>query len=51
MKDKEKEIIIKSPHISESTQREMTKFFWKTSIPRILKERAKNKQDYEDEKP
>lgn len=35
---------IKAPQISEETMKEMAKFFMKTSIPRILAERKKEKE-------
>jgi hypothetical protein len=38
------EIKVNSPRISEETYTEMKKFFLKTSIPRILKEREENER-------
>ena len=36
---------IQQPKISEDTLKEMAKFFMKTSIPRILAEKKKAKQE------
>ena len=38
------------PYISEKTQHEMFKFFLKTSIPRILKERERVEQMEKEQK-
>ncbi len=35
---------IKPPNISEETKLEMAKFFMKTSVPRILKQRAEERK-------
>jgi hypothetical protein len=35
---------IKEPKIPEETKKEMAKFFWKTSIPRILAEIEKKEE-------
>ncbi|MDO6634123.1 hypothetical protein [Bacillus thuringiensis] len=44
-----KEIRVKPPQISERTHREMTEFFMRTSIPRILKRRAEEERKKKEE--
>lgn len=36
---------MKKPYISDETMKKMTEFFSKTSIPRILKEKEKEKEN------
>ncbi|MFJ7681637.1 hypothetical protein [Peribacillus butanolivorans] len=38
------ELVVKPPNISEETMREITKFFMKTSIPRILAARQQEQE-------
>lgn len=40
----QEKIVVTKPQISEETKREMAAFFMKTSVPRILEERKKQKQ-------
>lgn len=42
---------VKPPVISEETLKEMAKFFMKTSIPRILAEKKKAREEQKEVKP
>ncbi|MFE4523457.1 hypothetical protein ACFRCQ_15310 [Cytobacillus firmus] len=41
------QVEVKQPNISESTMREMAKFFMKTSIPRIIEAKKKEAEQNE----